>query len=58
MYHNQVNQVLFKGVQLVRDDGESYQYDDDGNLIHAVSAAEKEKFFIRQKRKSDEAWKY
>lgn len=28
MYYNQVNQVLFKGVQLVRDDGESYQYDE------------------------------
>lgn len=49
MYHNQVNQVLFKGVQLVRDDGESYQYDDDGNLIHAVSAAEKESFSYDKK---------
>lgn len=48
-YHNQVNQVLFKGVQLVRDDGESYQYDDDGNLIHAVSAAEKESFSYDKK---------
>lgn len=49
MYHNQVNQVLFKGVQLVRDDGESYQYDDDGNLINAVSAAEKESFSYDKK---------
>lgn len=48
-YHNQVNQVLFKGVQLVRDDGESYQYDDDGNLINAVSAAEKESFSYDKK---------
>ena len=49
MYYNQVNQVLFKGVQLVRDDGESYQYDDDGNLINAVSAAEKESFSYDKK---------
>ena len=49
MYYNQVNQVLFKGVQLVRRDGESYQYDDDGNLIHAVSAAEKESFSYDKK---------
>ena len=49
MYYNQVNQVLFKGVQLVRDDGESYQYDDDGNLINAVSAAEKESFHTTKK---------
>ena len=48
-YHNQVNQVLFKGVQLVRDDGESYQYDDEmcirdrdmssGSLGQGISAA-------------------
>lgn len=44
-----MNQVLFKGVQLVRDDGESYQYDDDGNLINAVSAAEKESFSYDKK---------
>lgn len=40
---------MFKGVQLVRDDGESYQYDDDGNLINAVSAAEKESFSYDKK---------
>ena len=44
-----MNQVLFKGVQLVRDDGESYQYDDNGNLINAVSAAEKESFSYDKK---------
>ncbi|MCI7448603.1 MAG: RICIN domain-containing protein [Blautia sp.] len=43
-YDNQVNQVLFDGMQLVRDDGESYVYDSEGNLISAVSAAEKSHF--------------
>ena len=37
--------------------GKAIEYDDDGNLINAVSAAEKESFHTT-KRKSDEAWKY
>ena len=43
-YTFQIDQALFKGVQLVRDDSESYVYDDEGNLINAVSAAEKDHF--------------
>lgn len=43
-YDNQMNQVLIDGMQLVRDDGESYVYDSNGNLISAVSAAEKSHF--------------
>ena len=43
-YHNQVNKVLFTDVQLVRDDGESYQYDSEGNLTNAISATEKQHF--------------
>lgn len=49
MHYNQTNQVLYKGVQLVRDDGTSYQYDDDGNLISAVSAAESSQFASNKK---------
>ena len=40
-YGDNANDVYFDGIQLMRDDGESYVYDDDGNLISAKSAAEK-----------------
>jgi RHS repeat-associated protein len=43
-FDDQVNKVLFDGIQLTRDDGESYVYDDDGNLVSAKSAAEKGHF--------------
>lgn len=39
-----MDSAMFKGVQLVRDDSESYVYDDEGNLINAVSAAENDHF--------------
>ena len=43
-YGDNANDVYFDGIQLMRDDGESYVYDDDGNLISAKSAAEKAGF--------------
>lgn len=43
-YSNQCNTVLFDGVQLTRDEGTTYVYDDDGNLISAADAAEKSQF--------------
>lgn len=43
-YDYQVNQVLYKDVQLIKDDGESYVYDDEGNLTSAASAAERSSF--------------
>ena len=43
-FYDQVNPVLFDGIQLTREDGESYVYDDDGNLVSAKSAAEKGHF--------------
>ena len=43
-FAHQMDSAMFKGVQLVRDDSESYVYDDEGNLINAVSAAENDHF--------------
>lgn len=43
-FEDQANQVVFDGIQLIRDDGESYVYDDEGNLVSAKSAAEKSSF--------------
>ncbi|MEI3219763.1 MAG: RICIN domain-containing protein [Lachnoclostridium sp.] len=43
-YGDNANDAYFDGIQLIRDDGESYVYDDDGNLISAKSAAEKAGF--------------
>ena len=43
-FAHQTDSAMFKGVQLVRDDSESYVYDDEGNLINAVSAAENDHF--------------
>ena len=43
-FKNQANEVRYTGVQLVQDDGESFVYDSEGNLINAVSAAEKSAF--------------
>ena len=43
-YDNQMNKVYYDGVQLIRDDGESYVYDGEGNLSGAKDAAEKSGF--------------
>ena len=48
-YDNQMNEVMIDGMQLTRDDGESYVYDGEGNLISAVSAAEKAQFTYDKK---------
>ena len=49
MHYNQTNRALYKGIQLVRDDGASYQYDGEGNLVSAVNAAEKSHFVSDKK---------
>jgi len=43
-FANQVNNAYFTGMQLIKDDSESYVYDSEGNLINAKSAADKAKF--------------
>ena len=43
-YDYQMNQSLWDGIQLIRDDGDSYVYDKEGNLVSAKSAAEKDGF--------------
>ncbi|MBO5460310.1 MAG: RICIN domain-containing protein [Ruminococcus sp.] len=48
-WHSQINQALFEGFQLVKDDGGSYVYDEGGNLASAVSAAEKSHFVYDKK---------
>ena len=48
-YYNQTNQILYKGMQLIKDDGESYQYDSEGNLVSAQSAAESSHFVSDKK---------
>ena len=40
-YGCNANEAYFDNFQIIRDDGESYVYDDDGNLISAKSAAER-----------------
>lgn len=49
MSHNQMNPMLYKGVQLIRDDGETFLYDADGNLTNAKSAAENTHFVSDKK---------
>ncbi len=39
-YGNNANDAYFDGIQIIRDDGESYVYDDEGNLISAKTASE------------------
>lgn len=48
-YDNQSNQVLFKGIQLLKDDGETYQYDNNGNLVSSIAAADKSYFTYSKK---------
>ena len=43
-YQNQMNPALFDGIQLLKDDGTTYVYDDDGNLVSAAAAAAEEGF--------------
>ena len=43
-YGYQANDAYFDGIQIIRDDGESYVYDDEGNLISAKTAAESSGF--------------
>ena len=43
-YGDNANDAYFDGIQIIRDDAESYVYDDDGNLISAKSAADKSGF--------------
>ena len=38
-YGNQANDAYFDGIQIIRDDGKSYVYDEEGNLISARTAA-------------------
>ena len=43
-YDDQCNAAWFDGVQLTKDEGETYVYDQDGNLTDVKSAAEQSKF--------------
>ena len=43
-YDDQCNPAYFDGIQLVKDDAESYVYDSNGNLISSASAADKSGF--------------
>ena len=43
-YGDNANDAWFDGIQLVRDDAQSFVYDDDGNLVSAKTAAEKSGF--------------
>ena len=45
----QYNDVYYKGMQLIRDDGDSYTYDKEGNLSGADSVAESSGFSHNQK---------
>ncbi|MGO5166576.1 MULTISPECIES: hypothetical protein [unclassified Candidatus Paralachnospira] len=44
VYDDQCNAAWFDGVQLTKDEGETYVYDNDGNLTDVKSAAEQSKF--------------
>ena len=44
VYDDQCNAAWFDGVQLTKDEGETYVYDQDGNLTDMKSAAEQSKF--------------
>ena len=38
-YENQVNTLYFDDIQIIKDESQSYTYDDDGNLISVVKNA-------------------
>ena len=42
---NQINDIMFDDISLVRDFGGSYTYDDDGNQVSTVDKAEQESSF-------------
>ena len=48
-YKDQMNSLKITDLQLLKDDGESYVYDDKGNLTSAESAAEKSSFSYNNK---------
>lgn len=43
-YSNQCNAAWYDGIQLLKDQGVSYVYDDNGNLVSAKTALEQEGF--------------
>ncbi len=43
-YKDQLNPVYIDNLQLVKDNGQSYVYDDDGNVTSSADAAEDSKF--------------
>lgn len=43
-YQKQQNDAFFTGLQLIRDDAESYVYDANGNIVSAKTAAEQNAF--------------
>ena len=43
-YQKQQNDAFFTGLQLIRDDAESYVYDSNGNIVSAKTAAEQNAF--------------
>ena len=43
-YGNNANDAWFDGLMMIRDDAQSYVYDDNGNLISAKTAAEQSGF--------------
>lgn len=43
-YQKQQNDAFFTGLQLIRDDAESYVYDTNGNIVSAKTAAEQNAF--------------
>ncbi len=47
-YGSQCNTAWFDGIQLTKDDGETYVYDKDGNLVSAKDAVEKDSFKMDQ----------
>ena len=45
-YKDQLNPVYIDNLQLVKDNGQSYVYDDDGNVTSSADAAEDSKFCL------------
>ncbi|MDO4742867.1 MAG: DUF6531 domain-containing protein, partial [bacterium] len=43
-YADQLNPVYFDNIQLVKDEGQSYAYDDEGNVVSSASSAESSAF--------------
>ena len=43
-HEDQLNSAYYDGIQLTKDDGRSYLYDSNGNLVSAVTAAEQTGF--------------